>query len=121
MNPRITFNIGLRWEYESALTETNNGIAVFDPTSPTGLTQVGSGVKRPWNPDIFGSNIQPRFGMAWDLTGKGTTVVRAAYGISGLALLSIFATQSAWGRPQTDRALNSLSTSYSTRRITGFD
>jgi TonB dependent receptor len=83
VSPRITLNIGLRWEYESALKEANNGIAVFDPTSPTGLTQIGSGVKRPWNPDVFGSNIQPRIGMAWDLTGKGTTVARAAYGIYG--------------------------------------
>jgi hypothetical protein len=45
----------------------------------------------------------------------------AAYGIWGLALASIFATQSAWGRPQTERALISLSTSYSTRRIDGWE
>ncbi len=84
VRPRITLNIGMRWEYESALSEDNNGIAIFDPTSQTGLTQIGSGsLNRPWNPDVFGSNIQPRAGMAWDLTGKGTTVVRAAYGIYG--------------------------------------
>ena len=83
VTPRITLNIGLRYEYESALKEANNGIAVFDPTSAIGLTQVGSGVSRPWNPDVFGANLQPRFGMAWDLTGKGTTVARAAYGIYG--------------------------------------
>ncbi len=82
VTPRITVNLGLRWEYETALKEDHNRIAIFDPNSVTGLTDVGTGlVKSPWQPDYFGSNIQPRFGVAWDLTGKGTTVVRAAWGI----------------------------------------
>ena len=79
--PRVTLNLGLRWEYESALTEDNNKIAVFDPTSPIGLTQLGSGISSPWNPNKFRKDFQPRFGMAWDVTGKGTTVVRVAYGL----------------------------------------
>ena len=81
ITPHVTLNLGLRWEYETALTEDNNKIAIFDPTSPIGLTQLGSGVSSPWNPNKFRKNFQPRFGMAWDVTGKGTTVVRAAYGL----------------------------------------
>jgi len=79
--PRVTLNLGLRWEYESALSEDNNKIAVFDPTSPIGLTQLGSGISSPWNPNKFRKDLQPRLGLAWDVTGKGTTVVRAAYGL----------------------------------------
>ena len=88
----VTINFGLRWEYETPLTTDNPsipgspasawGMAVFDPTSVTGLTQVGTnGLNTPWKPSFFGSNIQPRFGVAWDVTGKGTTVVHAGYGI----------------------------------------
>jgi len=91
---RITINFGLRWEYETPLVADNPsipgspasawGLAVFDPTSVTGLTQVGTGlVSSAWKPSFFGSNFQPRFGVAWDVTGKGTTVVHAGYGIYG--------------------------------------
>jgi Carboxypeptidase regulatory-like domain len=81
VTPRITLNLGLRWEYETALTEDSNAIAIFDPNSQIGLTQLGNGLASPWNPNAFRKNVQPRFGIAWDLTGKGTTVLRAAYGI----------------------------------------
>ena len=91
---RITINFGLRWEYETPLVAGNPsipgspasswGLAVFDPTSVTGLTQVGTGsVSSAWKPSFFGANAQPRFGVAWDVTGKGTTVVHAGYGIYG--------------------------------------
>jgi Carboxypeptidase regulatory-like domain len=82
ITPRLTLNLGLRWEYESALTEDNDKIAIFDPTSPIGLTQLGAnGLTSPWNPNRFRKNFQPRLGMVWDVTGKGTTVLRAAYGL----------------------------------------
>ena len=88
---RLTINFGLRWEYETPLVAGNPsipgspaaswGLAVFDPTSVTGLTQVGtSSLSSAWKPSFFGANIQPRFGLAWDVTGKGTTVVHAGYG-----------------------------------------
>jgi hypothetical protein len=81
VTPRVTVNLGMRWEYQTALTEDNNQEAIFDPLSPTGLTQLGQGIKEVWHPSKFASNLQPRVGMVWDVTGKGTTVVRAAWGI----------------------------------------
>jgi uncharacterized protein (TIGR03437 family) len=62
-------------------------------------------------------------------SGRRATSIRSysgaartiAYGICGLALSRIFATQSACGRPQAERALSSRSTSYSTRRMAGLD
>jgi carboxypeptidase family protein len=81
ITPRLTLNLGLRWEYETALSEDNDKIAIFDPTSPIGLTQLGNGLSSPWNPNKFRKNFQPRLGLAWDITGKGTTVLRAAYGL----------------------------------------
>jgi hypothetical protein len=81
ITPRITINLGMRWEYQTALTEDNNLEAVFDPNSPTGLTQLGSGIDSVWQPPHFASNLQPRTGVVWDVTGKGSTIVRAAWGL----------------------------------------
>ena len=73
---RITLNLGLRWEYTGPVSETNNLLANFDPNSPTGMVQVGqNGLSSPYNRQK--TNFAPRFGVAWDVTGKGTTVVRA--------------------------------------------
>ncbi|HET8824575.1 MAG TPA: carboxypeptidase regulatory-like domain-containing protein [Terriglobales bacterium] len=71
----LTINLGLRYEYRTVLKEEHNLLGNFDPNSPTGLIQVGiNGVKSPYNADP--KNFGPRFGFAWDVTGKGSTVLR---------------------------------------------
>jgi hypothetical protein len=79
ITPRLTLNYGLRYEYLGVFKEENDRIANFVPGSPTGLVQVGT----PGLSDLYDSdrnNFGPRFGFAYDLTGKGKTVVRGAYG-----------------------------------------
>jgi hypothetical protein len=76
IKPRLMLNLGLRYEYASPIREVNNLYGNFDPNSETGIVQqgqpgVGSSL---WGPDP--KNFSPRFGFAWDVTGKGTTVVR---------------------------------------------
>jgi Carboxypeptidase regulatory-like domain/TonB dependent receptor len=71
----LTLNLGLRYEYSSVMKEAHNLLGNFDPNSTTGLIQAGMhGVNGPYNPDH--KNFAPRFGFAWDVTGKGNTVVR---------------------------------------------
>ena len=71
----LTINYGLRYEFSSVIKDAHNLLGNFDPNSPTGLIQAGrNGVSGPYNPDH--KNFAPRFGFAWDLTGKGNTVVR---------------------------------------------
>ena len=71
----LTFNLGLRYEYSTVMKEAHNLLGNFDPHSKTGLIQAGmNGVSGPYNPDH--TNFAPRFGFAWDVTGKGNTVVR---------------------------------------------
>jgi hypothetical protein len=71
----LTFNLGLRYEYSTVMKEAHNLLGNFDPNSKTGLIQAGmNGVSGPYNPDH--TNFAPRFGFAWDVTGKGNTVVR---------------------------------------------
>jgi hypothetical protein len=89
LTARVTINYGLRYEVPSPYTEEHNlqnlwipgrQSTVF-PTAPTGLLYPGDkGVPRgliPTERDAFA----PRLGVAWDVTGKGRTLVTAAYGI----------------------------------------
>ena len=75
ITPRVTLNLGLRYEYITPLSEANNQLGNFDPNSTTGLVQVGMQIKTPYNADH--KDFGPRVGLAWDVTGKGTTVVHA--------------------------------------------
>jgi hypothetical protein len=78
--PKLTLNLGMRYEYKKPIREASNLWANFDPTSPTGLVQQGQGgLNTLWKPDPFG--FSPRMGFAYDVTGKGTTVVRGGFSL----------------------------------------
>ncbi|HEV2522987.1 MAG TPA: carboxypeptidase regulatory-like domain-containing protein [Candidatus Acidoferrales bacterium] len=76
IKPRLMLNLGLRYEYEQPIREVNNLLGSFDPNSQYGIVQQGqAGV----GPTLYKPNYKefsPRAGFAWDVTGKGTTVVR---------------------------------------------
>ena len=74
ITPKLTINAGLRYSYVSPMHEVNNQIGSFLPG--VGLVQQGqSGVGSTlWKPNY--DDFSPRLGFAWDVTGKGTTVVR---------------------------------------------
>jgi carboxypeptidase family protein/TonB-dependent receptor-like protein len=72
--PKVIVNLGLRYEYEPAIRDANNRIGNFDPNSPTGLVQQTNGQALY---SVSNDEFSPRLGVAWDVTGKGTTVVRA--------------------------------------------
>ncbi len=72
IKPRITINLGLRYEYQAVPTEAHNLLGNFEPS--VGFEQIGKNISSIYNGDH--KNFSPRFGVAWDVTGKGTTVVR---------------------------------------------
>ena len=78
ITPKVTLNIGLRYSYESPIREVNNQWANFDPSSITGLVQQSPSTTM-WHPD--NTNFSPRIGFAWDVSGRGTTVVRGGFSI----------------------------------------
>jgi hypothetical protein len=65
LTPRLTFNLGLRWDREG-LPST----IVPNPAIPQTMS---------FNAD--NKDFQPRVGFAWDPTGHGTTVIRGGYGM----------------------------------------
>ncbi len=72
--PRLTLNYGMRWDYFGVVGEKNNLFYRFDPTSDA-VVPAG----QLYNKDPH--NFAPRFGLAYDVTGKGRTVVRAGWGL----------------------------------------
>lgn len=87
--PRLTLNIGLRYDYEAPRTERRDEMANFDFTTPTTLangTEVRGGNIFPgvnglprghWDPD--NNNFGPRFGFAYRLADDA--VFRGGYGV----------------------------------------
>jgi hypothetical protein len=72
----VVLNLGLRYDYYGLIQEKHGNFTNIDPT--TGATiLVGQG--RLYQPDY--RNWAPRVSAAWDVTGRGKTVLRAGYGI----------------------------------------
>ena len=71
--PKVTFNLGLRWDYFGVINEERKRFSNFDRVN--GLQLVDKLYQSDWN------NFSPRLGVAWDLNGKGKTVVRAGWGL----------------------------------------
>ena len=96
MRGNLTFNLGVRYEYVSPLTEINNrivnldispGVLVQTPGLPLQVTPIQPGQAGPYSGSLPAtlvrpdrSNFAPRVGFAWKPFSK--TVVRGGYGIN---------------------------------------
>ena len=97
LTPRVTVNAGLRWEPFFGQQIENGSITNFSfdnfrqgiktnrfVNAPAGLLYPGdpgfppgmSGMKKQW------TNVSPRAGVAWDVSGNGRTAVRSSYGLA---------------------------------------
>ncbi|HKB99096.1 MAG TPA: TonB-dependent receptor [Terriglobales bacterium] len=80
--PRLTLNIGLRYEYNTVLHGDQIGnfsipTLIADPTNTVApYTPVGAGLYKPDR-----NNFAPRFGFAWDPFGTSKTVLRGGFGV----------------------------------------
>ncbi len=77
VRPTLTVNLGLRYNYLTALRDAHGGLASFDPS--LGLIQQGvNGIDTVYNADP--NDWAPRLGFAWN-PGSGRTVVRGGFNI----------------------------------------
>jgi len=82
--PRLTLNLGLRWDYQSY------GSPAFPNTLPATLAagetrytqaQADAIIAQTGHFPSDKNNFGPRVGVAWDITGDGKTTLRGGYGI----------------------------------------
>jgi hypothetical protein len=78
LTPKLTLNLGLRWEYNGLPNEKYNRLAVYD-FAQNKLVQIGTGGVNEVYKKQF-DNFGPRVGFAYDPFGKGRTVIRAGAG-----------------------------------------
>ena len=89
VHPRVTLNLGVRYDLQFPLTDPDNRKLAFvpgarsqvSPTAPEGLLFPGDpgisdGIVKT---DI--NNIAPRLGVAWDPRGNGRMAIRAGAGV----------------------------------------
>lgn len=102
ITPRLTINLGLRWEVNQPRTERYDRISIFDSSLPSPIASRVPGLdlkgqmlfrnqdnRRVDSPDW--NNFGPRFGLAYQLFSK--TTIRTGYGVF-------------FGLPPTDASLS---------------
>jgi hypothetical protein len=89
VHPRLTLNLGLRWDVQTAPTDPFNRVVNYvagqrstvNLQAPVGALFYGDpGVERGGIPTSFG-HFSPRIGFAWDPMGDGKTSIRGAWGM----------------------------------------
>jgi hypothetical protein len=91
--PKLTLNLGLRWEYGSPYGELHNNVSNFDPGSQTVFTitpgaVAGNGITPVSHGGVYGrtlvdpdfADFAPRVGGSYEIDPK--TVIRGGFGLS---------------------------------------
>ena len=96
VTPRLTVNLGLRWEPSLPEAQLNGAVydfnlnAYYQGVRTTQYTNAPPGLTYPGDTGFNGLSgmnshldlFAPRVGLAWDPIGDGKTVIRAAWGIA---------------------------------------
>jgi len=78
--PKLTLNLGVRYDIFTPFTEEQNRISNFNPDTATILIAGQNGVGRTAGIKTDYRNFAPRFGFAYSVSPK--TVIRGGYGIA---------------------------------------
>ncbi|HTU45981.1 MAG TPA: TonB-dependent receptor [Bryobacteraceae bacterium] len=83
-SPRLTLNLGVRWDLFEPAYEAHNRLANFDPTTLMMIFPCNGNSRSTLDTDYL--NFAPRVGFAYQLTSDAKTSIRGGYGISYLPL-----------------------------------
>jgi hypothetical protein len=72
LNSQVSLELGFRYEWNGTPTEGGHRFITFNP-----ITSSFQQVNQPYNQN---NNYEPRLGFIYDISGKGKTTVRGAYG-----------------------------------------
>jgi len=94
ITPRLTANLGVRYEYNGVLSEKYHNVSTFDPATSTVLKVGQGGLNQIYNTQRL--NFAPRAGFSWQPFNNKNTVIRGGAGFffdnadKGNSVLSIF-------------------------------
>jgi hypothetical protein len=92
IQPRLTVNYGLRYDYEGSLHNGNKDLSIFVP-SKGGIVFQGAGIGSIY-PPIY-TSVSPRLGFSYQPTSNGSMVIRGGIGLFyDTPNLNIFLSQS---------------------------
>jgi outer membrane receptor protein involved in Fe transport len=109
--PRLTLNLGLRYDLQPPLVDPLNRKTTFVPGRTSSVVPAAlpgmlfpgdDGVGRGISP-VDRNNIAPRIGFAWDVQGDGRTAVRGAFGVFYGTISGNMWNATADGQPFTTR------------------
>jgi Carboxypeptidase regulatory-like domain/TonB dependent receptor len=101
MTSQLTVNLGLRWDYFGVISTEGDQLSIYSPT--VGLVRPGQLYPKDLN------NFSPRVSLAYDVFGKGKTVVRTGFGVFYDAFSQDFFTgQLAYNTDNTGPAYNPI-------------
>jgi Carboxypeptidase regulatory-like domain/TonB dependent receptor-like, beta-barrel len=101
VNSRLTVNLGLRWDYFGVIGTDGDQLSIYNPS--VGLVRPGQLYPKDKN------NFSPRVSIAYDVFGKGKTVVRTGFGVFYDAFSQDFFTgQLAYNTFNTGPAYNAI-------------
>ena len=103
VSPRLTLNLGVRWDRYGAPSEAHGILAQFinlncNISDPTCIANARTGpVGRMWN--TRNGDVAPRIGFAWDLMGNGKMALRGGFGIAYDRIFDNIWSNGAWNPP----------------------